>query len=104
MVGDKKCIKRATQLLQIFTIAAFQVNRLPQQASIPRQAQIFRVSLQASQEKVQGHLSPQASITMYSSMIKAFLAISIVTTAITAAPTLDARTLPKANEYDSPDW
>ncbi|SLM38036.1 hypothetical protein LPUS_08111 [Lasallia pustulata] len=40
---------------------------------------------------------------MYASIIKAFLAFSLATTTINAAPTLDARTLPKANEYDSPD-
>ena len=35
---------------------------------------------------------------------KFLVALLAVSSLVVAAPTLEARTKPKANEYDSPDW
>ena len=35
---------------------------------------------------------------------KFLIALLAVSSLVVAAPTLEARTKPKANEYDSPDW
>ena len=36
--------------------------------------------------------------------VKLFIAILAASSLVVAAPTLEARTKPKANEYDSTDW